>query len=646
MKLEIPAEFDEFDEYDLWGVSPETLMLANACTHSNSPHAESALRRVHDLEIVRTNFDLDWETYCDFLDTVCTAWFEDPIGEAAVCADSNTAKQFVAGAAYQTSGGVMRCLRQGVDQLRQADDIDSIIAPARDLKAVSDRTAIRLLRALRVLRRTSRGYKYDSTVLEALRFGADYSRSEAAWALAERLRTRLGIESAAVSEALLSSADIPLPTERPAIPQASLPLCLTRSDLSEFVTTLFNEDFEVTIQEVQESVAAMRNRIMEALQFGIECNSVTSVEWPLPEAAAIICATASQQDRPVVADYLTERLDEDPFTIHTTLRDAGLEVTLRNGLLQFEDAYSSPKITGGPVTEYRQWVTDRLVDINTKAQGLAEFKNRLSEGWTRQRQELIEAIVHRLDNFRVSPTKFVFSMLDPNYLDDSQVEQYVGDSTPLKDEVQHIKNWRDKQPSDAETFSNMVSEVCHYPLHDSETEPVLRIMSPWMNFAVQDYTSTFRHLIEHDVTIRLLFRLPSPRGWNNLKQNLLTRLGDTGGNLELRTYTRFKQFRNHTELKEIGKDDKNYVGETGIHAKLFIAGGAEDGSVVAGSANLMENSFFYNPEAGLQTHDPNVVKTAINYYDLIWKLSEPDRIDESVFTNKTNFTFYPKVYKP
>jgi phosphatidylserine/phosphatidylglycerophosphate/cardiolipin synthase-like enzyme len=171
-------------------------------------------------------------------------------------------------------------------------------------------------------------------------------------------------------------------------------------------------------------------------------------------------------------------------------------------------------------------------------------------------------------------------------------------------------------------------------------------MSPWMNFAVQDYTSTFRHLIEHDVTIRLLFRLPSPRGWNNLKQNLLTRLGDTGGNLELRTYTRFKQFRNHTELKEIGKDDKNYVGETGIHAKLFIAGGAEDGSVVAGSANLMENSFFYNPEAGLQTHDPNVVKTAINYYDLIWKLSEPDRIDESVFTNKTNFTFYPKVYKP
>jgi phosphatidylserine/phosphatidylglycerophosphate/cardiolipin synthase-like enzyme len=167
-----------------------------------------------------------------------------------------------------------------------------------------------------------------------------------------------------------------------------------------------------------------------------------------------------------------------------------------------------------------------------------------------------------------------------------------------------------------------------------------------MNFAVQDYTSTFRHLLEHNVTIRLLFRLPSPRGWNNLKQNLLTRLGDTEGNLELRTYTRFKEFHDHTEIKEIKQNEEKYIGETGIHAKLFIAGTPEDGSVVAGSANLMENSFFYNPEAGLQTHDPNVLETTINYYDFIWRLSEPDRIDESAFTSKTNFSFYPKVYRP
>lgn len=167
-----------------------------------------------------------------------------------------------------------------------------------------------------------------------------------------------------------------------------------------------------------------------------------------------------------------------------------------------------------------------------------------------------------------------------------------------------------------------------------------------MNFAIQDYTSTFRHLIEHDVTIRMLFRLPSPRGWNNLKKYLLNRLGETQGNLELRTYTRFKEFHDHPEIEGIKESDENYVGETGIHAKLFIAGGPTDGSLVTGSANLMENSFFYNSEAGLQTQDPNVIETAIEYFDLIWDIVEPDRIDESVFTEKTKFSFYPKVYRP
>ncbi|MFQ3476685.1 hypothetical protein HKK80_10580 [Halonotius sp. F2-221B] len=646
MDVEIPAAFDEFDDYDLWGVSPETLLLANAGMHTNSSHAESALRRAYDIEVVRTNFDLDWETYRDFLETVCTAWFEEPIGEAAVCADAETAQQYVVGAAYQTSGAVMRCLRQGVDQLRQTDEGESIVVPARDLRSIADESAIRLLRALGVVRRTTQGYEYDTGVLEALRIGADYSRPEAAWVLTERLRIRLGVESAAVSEALLASANFSLPSERPSISEASLPLCLTRSDLSEFVTTLLSEDFTARIQELQESFGAKRSRMVQALQFGMGSDSVTPVEWPIPEAAAVVCATASQQNRPVVVDYLVGQLKKDQFTIHSTLRDAGLEVMLENGLLEFEEAYSAPSSAEKPVTEYRQWITGQLSDLNTKAQGLSELKHRLSEGWTRQRQALMESIIHRLDNFRVSPTTFVFSMLDPNYLDDYQVDQYVGDSALLSDEVRQIKNWRDEQPEDAETFSNIVSEVCHYPLQDDETESVLRIMSPWMNFAVQDYTSTFRHLLEHDVTIRLLFRLPSPRGWNNLKQNLLTRLGDTEGNLELRTYTRFKEFHDHTEIKEIKQNDEKYIGETGIHAKLFIAGTPEDGSVVAGSANLMENSFFYNPEAGLQTHDPNVLETTINYYDFIWRLSEPDRIDESAFTSKTNFSFYPKVYRP
>lgn len=646
MALKVPAVFDDFDDYDLWGISPHTILLANARSQTNSPRVDAALRRAHDIEIIRTNHDLDWNAYQDFLDTICTEWFDSPIREAAVCADVDTAKQFVAGAAYQTSGNVMRCLRQGVDHLRQTDDTDTVVVSARDLKAVASSDAIRILRALGVLRRTTQGYEYDIAVLEALHSGETYSRSEAAWALVERFRTRLGVESSAVSEALLASADIPIPDERPMKSEASLPLYLTRSDLSEFVAGLFSEDFESTVSELQKTVATTRKRMLRALQFGLGSDSVTSVEWPLPEAAAVVCATASQQNRPVVVDYLVDLLDEDRYSIHSTLRDAGLAVTLENDLLHFEDAYRAPSATEDPVNAYRQWVTERLATLEAKAHGLDEFERRLSGGWARQRRSLLEVVVRQLDEFRVSPTTFIFSMLDPNHLDEYQVKQYVDESDLLKDEVHHIKTWRDEQPVDAKTFSSAISEVCHYPLHDTDTKPILRIMSPWMNFAIQDFTTTFRHLLEHDITIQLLFRLPSRHGWNNLKQNLLTRLGDTDGNLELRTYTRFKEFHDHTELQEIQESDENYVGETGIHAKLFIAGSPEDGSVVAGSANLMENSFFYNPEAGLQTHDPNIIETTIDYFDLIWKISEPDRIDESVFTGKTNFTFYPKVYRP
>jgi phosphatidylserine/phosphatidylglycerophosphate/cardiolipin synthase-like enzyme len=176
-------------------------------------------------------------------------------------------------------------------------------------------------------------------------------------------------------------------------------------------------------------------------------------------------------------------------------------------------------------------------------------------------------------------------------------------------------------------------------------------MSPWLNYIIKEYTALFQRLLESGVEIELLFRLPSANDWSEIKQNFLTRIGDTHGNLTLRTYTRYKKFKDHTQLRkhkrgEIDDEGDSFVSETGLHAKLFIAGTPESGAVLAGSANLMENSFYYNPEAGLRTQHPEVIQTAIEYFDLIWKLAEPDEIDESVFTGKTSFEFYPKVYRP
>jgi len=258
----------------------------------------------------------------------------------------------------------------------------------------------------------------------------------------------------------------------------------------------------------------------------------------------------------------------------------------------------------------------------------------------------------QLDQVTTAPIEFVFSMFDPiHHADEYEIEEYVGDSSHLADEVDRIREWRTNQPHDAVTFSEAIRKVCARPVEDESVSPCLRVMTPWFNSTVKEYTALFHRLLENGVQIQLLFRLPTPNKWNELKQEFLTRIGGAQGNLELRSYTRYKKFKDHTQLRKHKRDEyddegDSYVSETGIHAKLFIAGDSENGEVLAGSANLMENSFYYNPEAGLHTRHPEVIQTATDYFKLIWDLAEPDKIDESVYTGKTNFEFYPKVYRP
>jgi phosphatidylserine/phosphatidylglycerophosphate/cardiolipin synthase-like enzyme len=243
-------------------------------------------------------------------------------------------------------------------------------------------------------------------------------------------------------------------------------------------------------------------------------------------------------------------------------------------------------------------------------------------------------------------------MFDPvHHADNYEIEEYVGESPHLSEEIDRIREWRTNQPHDAVTFVEAVREVCSRPLEEESVSPRLRVMTPWLNFIIKEYTALFHRLLKNGIKIQLLFRLPDPSGWNNLKQEFLTRIGNTHGNLELRTYTRYKKYKDHTQLRKHKRDEPDdegdsYVSETGIHGKLFIAGTPEDGAALAGSANLMENSFYYNPEAGLYTRHPEVIQTTADYFDLIWELAEPDTIDESVYTGKTNFEFYPKVYRP
>ena len=69
--------------------------------------------------------------------------------------------------------------------------------------------------------------------------------------------------------------------------------------------------------------------------------------------------------------------------------------------------------------------------------------------------------------------------------------------------------------------------------------------------------------------------------------------------------------------------------EFGIHAKLFIIGGPEDGAALLGSANFLDNSFKWNPECGVYTEDSHFISSATKFFDFVWDLSEQDRLDMS-----------------
>ena len=316
----------------------------------------------------------------------------------------------------------------------------------------------------------------------------------------------------------------------------------------------------------------------------------------------------------------------------------------------FKAPYSGPTAPDA-VAAYESYVERESDRANSIAAAARQLSGRLTGSWANQRSGLLASAMTEIDDVTTAPIEFVFSMFDPiHHADEYEIEEYIGDSPHLADEVNRIKEWRENQPHDAITFTEAVREVCARPLEDESVPPRLRVMTPWLNYIMKEYTALFQRLLENGIEIQLLFRLPDLSDWNNLKQEFLTRIGNTYGNLQLRTYTRYKTFKDHSQLRKHKRgnvDDKtdSNVSETGVHAKLFIAGSPENGSTLAGSANLMENSFYYNPEAGLHTRHPEVIQTASGYFDLIWELAEPDDIDESVYTGKTNFEFYPKVYR-
>lgn len=649
---ELPEAFTRYASGRYWGTTPESLLLYNSAAVTDEDRAWAALRRYHDLTVFVTNHRVDWETYIDGIGRIVDGWFDTTTSYLAQYATPQTAQQFVLGAAYESEGGVMRLLRLAQEAAADSDGEQPIVLSRRDTESVAAEGDIRMLRSLGVLRSTTQGYQFRHNVIRALYGSRELNREAACWAILARICQARGITNVdAVVPPVLEAFDIGRSEAAPTDVDGSLPIYAGDTRVQEFVDRVASAEADEVFAAIGDEYQARSARLTKTTGIRAADDPVDTPPWPLTDRQAAVCGLASRQDLPVATGWLLkDGAADDRFALRRELAEAGFDAALNEDLLVFEQAYAGPADSDA-VSEYEAYLESERADADAIAAAAQQLSEDSAGRWATQREGLLAEGMTQLDDVTVAPTRFVFSMFDPlHHADEYEIDQYVGDSPHLRDEVDRIRTWREEQPHDATTFAHQVRETCARPLEANDVAPRLRIMTPWINFTIQEYTALVQQLLANGVQVQLLLRLPNPSDWNDLKNNFLTRIGDTHGNLSIRTYTRYRRFKNHRQLRkhkrgELDDEGDGFVSETGVHAKLYIAGEPNSGEVLAGSANLMENSFYYNPEAGLRSRHPEVIETAGNYFDLIWKLAAPDEIGQEVYTGKTNFEFYPRVYR-
>jgi phosphatidylserine/phosphatidylglycerophosphate/cardiolipin synthase-like enzyme len=647
----LPSELTEHDGPGYWGISPEVIALTVNARRTDKDVAWDAVKRYYSIQVLHTNVKPEWSVFKSALETLCEAWFSKPLDQTAMFATPETVASLVSGAAYyDTPSGVANVLVQGQDVLDAEDGNSRLIMSKRDLHGYAETdTSRRLLKSLNIIRAVPEGYELNRAILSSIAISNTRSRQEAAYQLVDYILAGLGlsVDPSLVSD-LLNQLDVTPPETPPRGPPGCVSVLVRDNSLSDLVSVLFGDDFETALDDLLENKRKTRTRLRRTRCLKQDRDAIPQAqEWPMGPDPAAICGLASRRDVPIAAGWIAEQVNTPELELADQLADSGFNVRYDGGILHFDESYESDDPNPSVVDAYNTWIDNRLTELVDQQRTIERLQGQPRSIWDAQRQRLLEATLSQLDSVTISPTRFIYTIFDPEFHADSyDIDQYVGESPELEREVEAIRQWRNNRPHDADSFADVVPEVLNHPLEYPEAPPHVRIMSPWTNFAVKEYVGLFKRLLQNGVKIDLLFRLPEPHEWSNLKKNLLTRLGDTEGQLELRSYSRYKQYHDHTELRELEGDDNEYLYETGVHAKLFIGGGPSDGNLLAGSANLMENSFYYNPEAGIQTRNPNVVETAIDYFDLVWELAADDRIAEDAYTGETEFRYYPRVYRP
>lgn len=319
--------------------------------------------------------------------------------------------------------------------------------------------------------------------------------------------------------------------------------------------------------------------------------------------------------RPVLLPYIQEKLciSRDKVLLDIKDLDTNYEIDIDRSLIYLPRPKEIEEYT-----EYRKYLESKIESNPGKSRYVSFFK--VYRNFT----DLLESETNGMPEIN----EFVYSFIDPkNELAKQERNDFIGERSKLQEEVNTINrklndSRHPEYPVSLNNSKKIYEALGDIISHAEDNNQDLRIMSPWIDDSSQSFISSLRRAIKSGVKVKILMRNGTKYDWRRLTRNFLEKLGEDEQNIEIRTYTRFKQDKSKKNIKQDLKENNGLRNIFGIHGKIYMAGDEKRGIACISSANLMENSLRWNAEAGVLTTSSNVIQPAREFFDMIWEISE------------------------
>ena len=503
----------------------------------------------------------------------------------------------------------------------------------------------------------------------------DFPRKVEAWLCAKSIfRVLLATQDedliSEVASETLNILNIPFETDTRSIPvtEAMKHLGNIISQTSEKILTdkeILTRALEKTIMDYTESSGIIQSHVAQllrnpnppklkknldiqrfsniALRFGIKSKKVedlisflVGLSSRASQAHLLYLKEITGLDTKLLISFLSEVLEED--------------VEIDSHFIYFKKRYTNEVKVGENFHEYSKFLFEKHAKVKKRLETLLQSKNYLNQ--TRSKfHEIVHKNVLKIEDIlmkrvlsrRISPFYFVYTLLNPSDAGNEIIENYTKSNRLLKWEVKKLSNdWPIMKTDSSVTYIDMADKLFSKGLETDLPSKEIRIMTPYTDYELQKYVSMLRRLIVKGYTVRIICRLSSnSMPWKRLKKSLLEGLGGKTRKVQIRTYTRYKDFLPVSKLRKLVPPQRK---EFGVHAKIFMIGDAQDGAVLLGSANMLENSFNWNPESGIFTEDPIFIKSVKAFFDFVWTLSKHDALDFSKLDRISKGPFFSHYY--